>query len=240
MNFLNSAKLAVVGTVGLSAIGFLGIAKPATAQACINTTSSLPPVDCAYAAQQHLTFGPNIDFNNPLHSRFRNIIFMDPEPVNIGDMQTKMFDSSVDLTASINGQEITLKNLLAKVTTKIALTDILDLSNGKTKKTFVNEMLQLDILDGLPGGALFRESPTLASTGTTMIEELNNGKFLIDSWFNISAELSLDGGQTWIPSDAPGTVHAVGVPEPSTALATLFVGLGTMFGLRKKGIFKKK
>jgi hypothetical protein len=31
MNLLNSAKLAVLGTVGLSAIGFLGVAKPAEA-----------------------------------------------------------------------------------------------------------------------------------------------------------------------------------------------------------------
>ena len=31
MNLLNSAKLAVLGTVGLSAIGFLGVANPADA-----------------------------------------------------------------------------------------------------------------------------------------------------------------------------------------------------------------
>jgi hypothetical protein len=86
-------------------------------------------------------------------------------------------------------------------------------------------------LTGFTGepGLMIRESPTLASTGVTTIENLPNGQFRIDSFFDIFTELSLDGGQNWIPADGP--IHLESTPEPSTlvlgalGLATLLVAV---------------
>ena len=62
---------------------------------------------------------------------------------------------------------------------------------------FQTEMLQLDISGGgLPTGVMIRESPTLASTGATSISDLGGGQFQIDSFFDVFAELSIDGGTT--------------------------------------------
>jgi hypothetical protein len=60
------------------------------------------------------------------------------------------------------------------------------------------EMLQLDISGGsLPPGMLLRESPTLASTGKTAISPTVGGGYIIDSFFDVFTELSMNGGQTW-------------------------------------------
>jgi hypothetical protein len=54
----------------------------------------------------------------------------------------------------------------------------------------------------LPPGMMIRESPTLASTGQTTITDLGGGQFRIDSFFDVFTELSLDGGQSWSPSNS--------------------------------------
>ena len=59
-------------------------------------------------------------------------------------------------------------------------------------------MLQLDLTLG--GGTLIRESPTRQSLGQTQITDLGGGQFRIDSFFDVFTELSVDGGQTWLPS----------------------------------------
>ncbi|MEA5532430.1 PEP-CTERM sorting domain-containing protein [Crocosphaera sp. XPORK-15E] len=241
MTFLNPPKFitrSLIGAVGLSAIAFLGFPESAKAQMCTSSGSSLPPVDCAYAAQQHLQYPNGIDFSNPFHSRFRDIKFTGDEPMNIGDMQTEMFNSDVDMVVTLpDGRKLDLKGIPAAVTTKITLINIETLNDGLVKKTFDNEMLQLDLL-GLPDGLMFREDPDTASTGMTMVTELANGKFEIMSFFDIYGQISLDGGQNWIDPIAPGRVDAVdlpSVPEPSTTLGLLLFGLGSVAGLKRKG-----
>ena len=82
---------------------------------------------------------------------------------------------------------------------------------GTTDRMFDTEMLQLD----LSGGPLMiRESPTLPSMGKTAITDLGGGQFHIDSFFDIFTELSVDGGQTWYPAEAP--THMTTSPEPAS------------------------
>jgi hypothetical protein len=99
------------------------------------------------------------------------------------------------------------------------------------------EMLQLDLSGGnLPAGVRLRESPTLASTGQTTETPIGGGLYHIDSFFDVFTELSLDGGQSWIPSDNSARVNLSGnnTPEPSSAVLALLgaVALGGL-GFRR-------
>jgi hypothetical protein len=105
-------------------------------------------------------------------------------------------------------------------------------------QVFDTEMLSLSIGGGGGGGGgsggfLLRESPTKRSTGQTTIRALPGGGYDVDSFFDVFTELSLDGGQTWAPSDASMHLVLTQVPEPSTALLT---GLG-MLGL---GVYRRR
>lgn len=70
----------------------------------------------------------------------------------------------------------------------------------------------------LPSGVQIRENPGLPSLGQTTIVPLGGGMYHIDSFFDVFTELSLDGGQTWIPGDRPAHMRLTSgpVPEPAT------------------------
>ena len=89
---------------------------------------------------------------------------------------------------------------------------------GNVTGTFNTEMLALNITGTSPFGPyMLRESPTLASTGQTTIAPIGGGMFHIDSFFDVFVELSIDGGQTWIP-DSTGPERITLEPEPGSAL----------------------
>ena len=97
-------------------------------------------------------------------------------------------------------------------------------------RSFDTEMLMLELSGS---GFMLRESPTKASTGQSMIQELSGGRFGIDSFFDVFTELSLDGGQTWLPAD--GAMRMTTIPEPSSLVlaAVTFAGLAA-WGWRKR------
>jgi hypothetical protein len=104
---------------------------------------------------------------------------------------------------------------------------------GNVTGTFNTEMLAMNISGGtLPPGVMIRESPTLPSLGQTTIAPIGGGLFHIDSFFDVFTELSIDGGQTWIPAN--GSERMTLVPEPSAcALGGLAFGLLTLRGARR-------
>jgi hypothetical protein len=114
---------------------------------------------------------------------------------------------------------------------------------GNTTGTFNTEMLSMTLTGVTPFGSMtIRESPTLASAGVTTVTNLGDGLFRIDSFFDVFTELSLDGGNTWIPdSNGPDHVTLVpgsSVPEPTVcALAGLAAGLVV---LRRSRWFRKQ
>jgi len=83
-------------------------------------------------------------------------------------------------------------------------------------RVYGTEMRRLDAMGSLPGLPPFmiRESPTRRSTGFTSVGDSPNLSmpFNVDSFFDIYTELSLDGGQTWAPSDE--ATHVVLQPGP--------------------------
>jgi hypothetical protein len=89
---------------------------------------------------------------------------------------------------------------------------------GVQPRVFEMEMLSFDISGVYDGVSPFqiRESPTIASTGQTIIESRPGGQFRIDSFFDVFTEMSVDGGRTWFPM----------VPEPSTAVLMMLAAVG--------------
>ena len=88
-----------------------------------------------------------------------------------------------------------------------ACTGVLRLTPSSTAPgTFDTEMLSLDISSSsLPAGVMLRESPTRQSTGRVSPTLLSDGRYQIDSFFDIFTELSFDSGNTWNPQGAlPG------------------------------------
>ena len=92
---------------------------------------------------------------------------------------------------------------------------------GTEPRVFQTEMLQLNINGGsLPPGLMIRESPTKASTGQTTIRAVEGG-YMINSFFDIFTEVSLDFGAHWTP--VPNAAHMglerlpteVTVPSPN-------------------------
>ena len=141
---------------------------------------------------------------------------------NFGLDEREAFDVTLNGTASVNlsppapfassGNELT--NTFNKV--------------GNTTGTFNAEMLFLNLNGSSPFGPfMIRESPTLATTGQTKITDIGGGMFHIDSFFDVFTELSIDGGQSWIPSS--GVTRMTLVPEPGAIgamLAGIMLGMG--------------
>ena len=137
----------------------------------------------------------------PVISGFENVF--DDEFINPGDMRLSSFDSEVNVTNQTDNGEVRLENLFTQVESKVTLVSI----DGIVTRVS-NELTKLDI-QALPDGILFRQSPTEASIGETTITALPNGLFEMDSFFDIFAEVSVDGGLTWEAADGPGRVVAV-------------------------------
>ena len=97
--------------------------------------------------------------------------------------------------------------------------------------TFQTEMLAMSLSGN---NVMMRESPTVPSLGITSINPSGGGLYHIDSFFDVFTELSLDGGQTWMPS-ATGPSHIYLTPEPTSAalVATGVVGFAG-FARRRK------
>jgi hypothetical protein len=117
-------------------------------------------------------------------------------------------------------------------TTTVSFFDVfvgLDAFSGGQR--FAMELSDMELDFDQPGQGLFkvRESPTLASTGEAIITDIGGGLYRIDSFFDVFTELSLDNGQTWIPSDGPARLSLV--PAPGTAA---LLGLGGLMATRRR------
>lgn len=170
----------------------------------ITNDPNLPPNVGGYVspAQVHACY-PNcatIDLSNILHSFFTNVV-----RIAVGPHEQEDFDSVATGQVSQFGGPPQPISLAGPVRT-LVLGKV-----GNVTGTFQTEMLTLNLTGG---GVIIRESPTLASTGQTTIANIGGGQFQIDSFFDIFTELSLDNGQTWIPSEGSTRVNLTAIPEP--------------------------
>ena len=151
------------------------------------------PVDCDSIVSQyvgadvHARFPNGIDFSNPIHKCFRNVQrTIDPLT---GD-ETEVFESTLEGHASIDGgpaEPVSLSGPVKVITRG---------KGGQATGSWDTEMLSME-LTGTVDTVLveIRESPGLLSVGRTTVRDNGDGTIVIDSFFDVFIELSLDGGQ---------------------------------------------
>jgi hypothetical protein len=148
------------------------------------------------------------------------------------------FNSTLEVQVSVNGGPAQGMTMNGPVTTVAYL-------KGPASPTgsFDTEMLSMNLLGTFMGNpVMIRESPSRPSLGKTSIEDVGpagppDGPYHIDSFFDVFTELSLDGGQTWIPKAGPRAtrVYLGGVPEPASIslFAIALMGFASFVRRRK-------
>jgi hypothetical protein len=190
-----------------------------------------PPYDGKYrtAEQVHADF-PGLVIDQAEHTIFQEA-HCDTPPTALNVPAFENFNTNVSGNYRYLNGPSTPFSSPAPCVVKVTLTQV----NGGTRE-FQTEMLQLNLSGGsLPAGVLVRESPTLQSTGHTTIRASSKAGFIIDSFFDLNLEVSLDGGLSWLPeTNGPTRVELSGpgpaVPGDSfpgiALLVMLLIGTG--------------
>lgn len=182
---------------------------------------SLPPVSGEYqtAADVHASYsGDTLVVQAIRHFGFTSVVRN-----SFGPDELESFQSTVE------GQ-MTTPHSTFLLTLHGPVETIVRGKIGNTTGTFDTEMLSMS-LSGF--GLLIRESPTLPSLGQTSIQDVGGGQFRVSSFFDVFTELSINGGQSWMPSS--GSARVTLVPEPGT-LALGGLGVAMLAGWRRRGL----
>lgn len=206
----------------------------------VTNSASLPPLVGSYVTMSgvHACFEAGLPFEVCIsqgnHGSFTNI-------VNIwlplgGELE--FFDSV--FTGEVTSPLFAVGPLAM---TGLVGVEVYGRSGPSETGTFDTEMLQLSLTGLSPlGQVLIRESPTLPSLGRTTITDLGGGQYQIDSFFDVFTELSIDGGQTWVPSTGSARVELQpDVPEPSSQLLIVTaIALGANRFRRRRGLARAR
>ena len=191
----------------------------------INTNDpNLPPIPSAYIPTGPTTYngaGLSIVFSQ---DPFQPFLLNSRTPAGANELDdfNLVIAGQISLNASPTQPFSSLGTALAEIFNKV----------GNTTGTFQTEMLSMNLTGSSPFGTFqIRESPTLASTGQSSVTSIGGGLYHIDSFFDVFTELSIDGGNSWIPSTS--STHIVLSPEP-TSLILVGVGLVCLAGKRRR------
>lgn len=212
--------------LSLAAVALLLLTSPARA-VLITGDPNLPPAGQYVSPNEfHTYLAAGIKIDNPSHIPLTGTSVRTPQ----GSNELEQFDSS------FTGDLLTLSNVPLGQVTMTGPTSILTLNKiGNTTGTFQTEMLSMNLTGLTPlGPVMVRESPTLQTLGQTTITDIGGGLFRIDSFFDVFTELSIDGGQTWMPSEGPTHMTLESVPDPGSTLALLGLALGGISALRRR------
>ena len=183
---------------------------------------ALPPTDGVYRSPAQVWaeyVGPNLEI---VLQDARNRPLADPPPVvtTVGADEVQSFQMMATGTAIITmggsaGEPVPVE-LTGPVET-VAINKA-----GQTTGNFQAEIVSMSLSGYIPdiGTIAMQESPQMPSRGQISIEEADPG-FLIESFFDLFTELSIDGGETWMASTdsvrielvQPWLIPAVGPSE---------------------------
>src|SRR6185436_2857715 len=111
------------------------------------------------------------------------------------------FPTTLEVQYSLDGGQ-TFQNASGQGTTRVGVHGSPNGQMGPVRM-LDTELLSMDItFGGSLAGVMLRESPTRASTGKHVIRTIDGG-FRIGSFFDVFTELSINGGQTWLPALTP-------------------------------------
>ncbi len=161
----------------------------------VETTSELPPNRGEYRAPAQVA----AEFLSPLVQLVLEDIRKRPGAVQSrevsGNDEIVTYDTTLTAIATVPGgvpEAVELSGQVRSMAIDKAI---------REAGTFQTEILSMDLrgtIAGLP--VILRESPTLASTGEATIVALPDGNFQVDSFFDVFPEVSIDGGQAFVPS----------------------------------------
>lgn len=161
---------------------------------------------------------------DPVHRPFADTLVAD----QIGANVRETFDSEFEAEAEVNGS-----NVGAVMLTGPVVVELFGRNVGDMNGSWDTEIVSMSLTGNIGGmTVMVRESPSLGSLGHSSITDLGGGMYDIDSFFDVFTELSVDGGQSWIPSNTG--VRMIGIPEPATASLMLIGGLATLIGRRRR------
>ncbi len=191
------------------------------AQGLDSPSADLPP-DGVYISPDefHAYAAAGIVLDDPIHRPFAGTAVLQ----TVGNDELETFDSQ--FTAVEVGMGLGLMSLTGPVTVRTSNRAL------STTGTFATEIISMSLSGNTPlGPIMIRQDPNRATTGLTDINDLGGGLYHIDSFFDVFTELSVDGGNSWIASDA--STHLFLVPEPVTLSLLAVSGLAVLIRRRR-------
>jgi len=205
------------------------------AQGCAFPDRTFPSANSMYKINSMLDFA-GLQVNMTLN--FTGISGGQNAPVNINDQLILNCTATVAGSVDVIGMGVIPVNAPATFTVRIKKTGQIG-----NQETFETEMTALDITGGtLPPGTMIRESPMFPSNGTATMNVSGGSGYMVNSFFDVFTELTVDGGQNWIPAStaAPMTMSCASGVIPTLSewgliiFGLLLLGVGVYYIMRRK------
>jgi len=163
----------------------------------------VPPTNSIYIspAQWHAAYANGIYISNVVHRAFT----ANYPPPGTGQTTNETFGSKVDFKYSTDGGH-TFQQFTGNANCTVKVTNM---GASGSNQMYQTQMLQLDLGGGtMPTNMHLRISPNTntPSMGQTVITP-SGSNFMISSFFDIFVDLSLDGGNTWMPTSSAGDME---------------------------------
>ena len=142
--------------------------------------------------------------------------------------ETTQVDSFFDIYTeiSVDDGQTARSDSFFDVFVELSVANTTEVGSTSEQRSFDTEILSMDLKGAsFPDGVLLRESKTQSSTGQIKVVP-GEGGFSVDSFFDIWTEISLDGGQSWVPANKAMHMPLVSIPEtpPNTNQSSLESG----------------
>ena len=167
------------------------------------------------AAREQQTFASGYLLGNFVMSAFTSGV----TPPAVGSTVNHGFGCNVAFDVSLDGGNSWSHGTASNQSGWMSTYHSSDYTQGGSTTSYFDEEIVFSIsasLDHSPWQLMVRESPTRSSLGETVV--VDPVPFTYSSFFDVFVEISVDGGQSWSPSN--DTLH-ITTPEPSSLLALM-------------------